>query len=189
MVNLLLGLFLFLGIHSVSIFSESLRDRLAAKSLLGWKAFYAFTSVAGIVLIGIGYAQLRLEPVFVYVTPYWLRHVTYLMMLPAMILLVAPYFPGRISTTTKHPQLLAVKLWAISHLLVNGMLADVILFVSFLMWSVFDFISMNRRESREVPGLKPSVVNDIIVVVLGVVLTVAMIFSLHGTLIGMPLAG
>lgn len=45
-------------------------------------------------------------------------------MLPIFILFLAPYFPGRIHNIIKHPQLTAVILWAVAHLLVNGTLAD-----------------------------------------------------------------
>ena len=187
MLTLLTGLFLFLGIHSVSIVSEPFRDRMVAKSALGWKAFYALTSIVGIALIAKGYAALRLEPVLLYIPPYWMRHITYLLMLPAMILFVAPYLPGKIKQVTKHPQLAAVKIWAFSHLLVNGMLADVILFGAFLAWAVADRISMKKRVSRPVGNLTPSVKNDVIAVVVGVALTGAFIMFLHEALTGMPL--
>ncbi len=187
MFSLLLGLFLFLGMHCASIFFLSVREKMVEKSELGWKAIYSLASIAGIYFIAVGYNALRMEPVLLYTTPFWFRHVTYLLMLVAMILFVAPYFPGKIKQVTKHPQLLAVKLWALSHLMVNGMLADVILFSAFLAWAVLDRISMKKREQRALPGLKPSGLNDIIAVVLGVVLSGAFIMFLHGKLIGMPL--
>lgn len=187
MFLLIAGLILFLGIHSVSIFAEGFRNRMAAKSELGWKAVYALISIAGIALIAIGYSQVRLTPTFVYQLPYGFRHVTYLLMLPAFILLVAPYFPGKIKQITKHPQLLGVKLWALAHLLVNGMLADIILFGAFLVWAGIDRASLKRRTPRAIPGAPANKLNDLIAVILGVVLTVAFIFYLHGKLIGIPL--
>lgn len=152
MISLLLGLVLFLGIHSTSIYFPSVRQQAVDKSELGWKAFYSVISFVGIYFIAVGYASLRMEPVLIYSTPYWFRHVASLLMLPALILFVAPYFPGKIKQVTKHPQLVAVKLWAVSHLLVNGMLADVILFGAFLAWAVLDRISMKKREQRPLPG-------------------------------------
>ncbi|MDN3680862.1 NnrU family protein [Vibrio tapetis subsp. quintayensis] len=189
MLSLIAGLLLFLGIHSISIVAEDTRNRMVAKSEMGWKAIYSLISIAGVVLIANGYATLRLEPVVLYVPPYWMRHVTYLLMLPVMVLLVAPYLPGKIKQVTKHPQLIAVKLWALSHLLVNGMLADVILFGAFLAWAVVDRISMKKRQPREVPALKPSVVNDVLAIVIGVGLAVVFILYLHKLFIGMPLIG
>jgi len=188
MLSLILGLFLFLGIHSISIIAEDFRNSMAAKSENGWKAIYSLISVVGIVFIAKGYTALRLEPVLLYGPPYWLKHLTYSLMLPAMVLFLAPYLPGKIKQITKHPQLIAVKLWAISHLLVNGMLADVILFGAFLIWAGAARVSMKKRTPRVVPGLKVNGINDIIAIILGVVLTGLFIFYLHELLIGMPLA-
>ncbi len=184
MLQLLLGLALFLGIHSVSIIALPLRDSLAAKSPPGWKIFYGVASIVGIVLVVRGYAELRLTPTILYVAPAWMYHVAATLLIPVFILFFAPYFPGRISRATKHPQLIAVKLWAVSHLLVNGTLADVLLFGSFLAWAVLDRISMKRRPPRPVPGLPSSNRNDILVVVLGLGTYVAFVFWLHEKLIG-----
>ena len=187
MVNLIIGLFLFLGMHSISIVAEPLRDRLAAKSKLGWKALYALISLLGIFLIVKGYSQTRLTPTLIYASPYWLRHLSILLMLPVFILFLAPYFRGIISNFTKHPQLLAVMLWAFSHLLVNGNLADILLFGSFFIWAMADLISMKHRVSRPLPGLKESASNDLIIVIAGLGLYGLFAVYLHGLLIGMPL--
>ena len=98
MNSLLLGIFMFFGIHSISIFAPQLRDKLAAKSEYGWKAIYAVISLAGIVLITQGYAELKLSPTLLYTTPNWFRHLSALLMLPIFILFLAPYFPGKIKT-------------------------------------------------------------------------------------------
>ena len=100
------------------------------------------------------------------------------------ILFLAPYFPGKISSATKHPQLIAVKLWAMSHLLVNGTVADLFLFGGFLAWAVVDRISMKKRAVRPVPGLPTSSKNDVIIIVLGLVLYAVFAVYLHQVLIG-----
>ena len=184
MLQLILGLVLFLGVHSVSIVALPLRNRLAAKSELGWKVLYGALSLVGIILIARGYAEARMSPTVLYVAPAWLYHVAATLLIPVFVLFFAPYFPGRIKAATKHPQLVAVKLWAVSHLLVNGTLADVLLFGSFLAWAVVDRISMKRRPARPVPGLPESNTNDIIVVVLGLATYVAFVLWLHESLIG-----
>ncbi len=184
MTLLLIGLALFLGVHSTSIFAEGFRNRMAAKSEIGWQAAYGLVSLAGILLIVRGYADARLEPTLLYVTPMWLRHLAALLMLPVFVLFFAPYFPGRIKALTRHPQLIAVKLWAVSHLLVNGMLADVILFSTFLAWAVADRISMKRRTPRAVPGLPEAGINDAIVIVIGLGVYVVFALWLHAAWIG-----
>lgn len=184
MLQLILGLVLFIGTHSLSIFALNFRNSMAARSALGWKAIYSLASLAGLVLIVRGYGELRMTPTVLYVAPKWTYHLVATLMLPVFILFFAPYFPGRISRAAKHPQLVAVKLWALSHLLVNGMLADVILFGVFLAWAVVNRISLKRREARPVPGLPASNTNDIILVVLGLIAYGAFVMHLHEALIG-----
>ena len=184
MTTLILGLVLFLGMHSISIVAEPLRNRLAAKSELGWKAVYGLVSIAGIVLIAQGYADARMTSAILYTTPQWMNHVMALLMLPVFILFFAPYLPGRISTAAKHPQLVAVKLWALSHLLVNGSVADIVLFGAFLAWAVIDRISLKRRTPRPLPGLPKANGNDFIAILLGLVTYVAFTMWLHERLIG-----
>jgi uncharacterized membrane protein len=184
MQQLLSGLVLFFGLHSISIVALPLRDRLAAKSALGWKAFYGVVSLIGIVLIARGYADLRQTPTVLYVSPVWLRHVAALFLLPTFVLFMAPYFPGRITSIIPNPQLEAVKAWALAHLMVNGTLADVLLFGSFLIWAVADGISMKHRVARPLPGAPESRANDIIVIVAGLGLYVATVFWLHESILG-----
>ena len=184
MLQLLLGIALFLGIHSASIVALPFRDTMATRSDAAWKAFYAVVSLIGIVLIVRGYADLRQTPTFLYVPPVWLRHLAALLMLPVFALFIAPYFPGRIRSTLKHPQLIAVKTWAIAHLMVNGTLADVLLFGSFLLWAVADRISLKGRVARPLPGAPESRSNDVIVIVIGLLLYVAFAFWLHEMLFG-----
>lgn len=190
MLQLLIGLVVFFGVHSVAIVALPLRDRMAAKSEMGWKALYAVASLIGIVLMARGYAELRLTPTVLYVPPIGLRHVAAILMLPAFAFFIAPYFPGRIKTALKHPQLIAVKIWALAHLLVNGNLADVLLFGSFLIWAVVDRVSMKKRVARPLPGAPQSKANDVIVVVVGLLLYVAFVMWGHEALIGIkPFAG
>ena len=186
MLQLLIGIVLYFGMHSASIVALPIRDRMAAKSDNAWKAVYSIVSLIGIVLMVRGYADLRDTPTVLYVTPGWLRHVAALLMLPAFAFFIAPYFPGRIKTALKHPQLVAVKTWAVAHLLVNGTLADVLLFGSFLVWAVADRVSLKRRPQRPLPGAPDSRANDIIVIVVGLLLYLAFAFWAHEALFGVP---
>lgn len=184
MIWFLIGLVLFFGIHSVSIFAVPLRDRMAAKSDIGWKIFYSLVALIGIALMVKGYGALRGAPTFLYEPPLWLRPIAALLLLPVFILLLAPYFPGKIKNTLGHPQLVAVKLWSLAHLLVTGTLSSALLFGSFLVWAVADRISMKRRPKRPLPGMPDSKVNDVIVVVVGLTLYVTTVLWLHEFLLG-----
>ncbi|MEO7116797.1 MAG: NnrU family protein [Caldimonas sp.] len=193
MLILVVGLAVFLGIHSVSIVAP--RWRLAMIDRLGagpWKALYAIVSVVGFVVLVVGYGIARREPVVLYTPPAGLRHLTLLLMVPVFTLFIAPYFPGRISRVTKHPQLLSVKIWATAHLIANGTLADVVLFGAFLVWAVADRISAKRRpaiEAHQLPGAPPSAMNDVIAVVAGLVVYVVFLFWAHRLLIGVSPLG
>jgi uncharacterized membrane protein len=188
---LVAGLLIFLAVHSVSIFNEPWRDSMVAK--LGerrWKSVYSLVAIIGFVLIVWGYSLARVDPVILYSPPTWLRHVSMLILGPVFPLLLASYLPGRIQEMTKHPMLFGIKLWALAHLLANGMLAAVLLFGRFLVWAVIDRISMKRRTQRLIPGAPPSKVNDSMAVLLGLVFYAAFVLWLHTWLIGVsPIAG
>ena len=188
MLFLILGLVLFLGIHSVSIVAEQWRDRsMQRMGENAWKGTYSLVSLAGFVLIVWGYGEARMDPVLLYSPPAWLRHVGMLVLLPVFPLVVSVYLPGRIQRGAKHPLLLATKLWAFAHLLMNGMLADLLLFGGFLIWAVADRISMKRRTQRPLPSLPESKINDVIVVVVGVGIYFVFVKWLHAALIGIPI--
>ncbi len=105
-------------------------------------------------------------------------------MLPVFVLLVAAYLPGRISRATRHPMLLAVKLWALAHLLANGTLADLLLFGGFLLWAAADRVSLKRRSHGAPPQLAARPANDWIALLVGLVIYLAFFGFLHRWLIG-----
>ncbi len=186
MLQLVAGLVIFLGVHSVSIVSRAWRERMVARlGVQGWKALYAIASIIGFVLIVRGYSQARLDPVFVYQTPFWMRHVTALLMLPVFPLLVAAYLPGRIKAAVRHPMLTATKTWALAHLLSNGTVADLLLFGGFLAWAVADRISVGKRPTPATDHPGP-VRNDVIAVVVGLILYVVFVKWAHLHLFGVP---
>ena len=185
MTLLLLGLLLFIGIHSVSIFAPGWRDaQVAARGEGAWKGIYSVVAGVGLGLLIYGYGLARQAPVVLYTPPAAMRHVAMLLLVPVFPLLFAAYLPGRIKAAAKHPMLLAVKLWALSHLLANGTLADVLLFGGFLAWAVADRISLKQRPVRAVPGAPAGPANDVIAVVGGLALYVATVMFLHRWLIG-----
>ena len=190
MTMLIAGLIIFLGVHSMSIVSASWRDAMAAKmGEIPFKAVYAVVSIVGFVLMAKGYGEARLEPVVLYTPPIWTRHLAALLLIPVFVFFLATYLPGRIKATLKHPSLVAVKLWALAHLIANGTLADVLLFGGFLAWAVADRISMKRRVARPLPGAPPSKANDIIALVAGLALYGVFVFWLHAWLIGVSPMG
>jgi uncharacterized membrane protein len=171
MFKLVAGLVIFFGVHSISIVARDWRERTVAKiGPATWKVLYSVASLLGFLLIVGGYALARQDPVMLYQPPTWLRHLTALLMLPVFPLLLAAYLPGRIKAAVKHPMLTATKAWALSHLLANGMLADVLLFGAFLAWAVIDRIAVGKRPQVVIRGAPMPIRNDVIAVVGGLLI-------------------
>ncbi len=184
MTLLIIGIIVFLGLHLLPTVS-GLRQKLTARlGENGYKALFSLVSIAGFALLVYGFAK---APVIqVWSPPGWTRWVAIVLMLPAFIFLVAAYVPGQIKARLKHPFLVAIKTWALAHLIANGDLASIILFGSFLAYAVYDRITLKQRKPTaivEVPGSGPPR-NDVIAVVVGTVLYVVFLVWLHPLLIG-----
>jgi uncharacterized membrane protein len=188
---MILGLVLFLGVHTLTTHRELRARLIVSVGEGGYKIGYALVSVAGLALIVWGFANYRATGMWpVWAPPTWLKHIAVALMLPAAILVVAAYIRGRIYTTVKHPMLSGVKLWAAGHLIANGDLGGIILFGSFLGWAVFDRISLKRRTDAGAPPIPvggPS--NDLIAVAVGIVAYLALGFTFHPVVIGVPVFG
>lgn len=190
MAMLIAGLVIFLGMHSIGMAAPGLRTRAVGRLGEGaWKGLNAVISIAGFVLLVRGFAAARGAPVVLYTPPGWLRHVTFLFMLPVFPLLLAAYLPGRIQARAKHPMLAAVKLWAFAHLLSNGTLADVLLFGGFLAWAVLDRIFLKRRAPRPIHTAPARPFNDVLTVVVGLALYAFFIGWAHLRLFGVSPLG
>ena len=130
MAILIVGLILFLGIHSVRIFANDWRTRQIARFGEGpWKGVYSVISLAGFLVLLWGFSIARREPIVIWTPPAALRHANALFMLVAFIFLAAAYVPrNTLKARFGHPMLLSVKIWAVGHLLANGTLDDIVLF-------------------------------------------------------------
>ena len=184
MLWLVLGLILFLGIHSTRIVAPGWREGFIARRGDGpWRGLYSLVSAIGLVLVVWGYGVARQDPVILYDPPVWTRHLALLLMLFSFVALAVYAFPaGRLKPMLKHPMLLSVKIWALAHLLANGDLASVILFGAFLLWAAADRVSVGRRGAG-VPKAGP-VGRDVAAVATGVILYLLFVWKLHAWLIG-----
>jgi uncharacterized membrane protein len=188
---MILGLALFLGVHTLTTQRELRARFVASMGEGGYKIGYTLASVAGLALVTWGFAQYRATGwIDVWSPPTAFKHITVALMLPAVILVVASYIRGRIYTTLKHPMLTGVKLWAAAHLLANGDLGSIILFGSFLAWAVFDRISLKRRPDAGAPPIPVGgPANDLIAIAVGVVAYLALAFAFHPVVIGVAVVG
>lgn len=188
MILLVLGLVLFLGVHSIRIFAEDKRTAfIEARGSGTYSIVYSLLSLAGLVVLIIGYGQTRLSPVYLWQPPLFLSHIASLLVLIAFILLAAAYVPGnRIKVRVGHPMVLGVKVWAFAHLLANGRLGDVVLFGSFLAWAIVDYIMAKKRDRLAGTNLQAAggVGRDAIVIVIGIAAWFLFAMWLHLRLIG-----
>src|SRR5437868_898109 len=188
---MILGLVVFFGVHTLTIQRKLRAQVIAATGEGGYKIGYALASFAGLALIIWGFSQYRATGwIDVWNPPTALKHITVALMLPAVIMVVASYIRGRIYTTLKHPMLTGIKLWAAAHLLANGDLGSIILFGSFLSWSVFDRITLKRRTDGGGPPIpvgRPR--HGPIALAVGAIPYLALAFAFHPAVIGVPVIG
>ena len=199
MTQLILGLILFLGAHSVRILADGWRDQtIAAYGEKAFKGVYTLVAILGFYLLVVGYGEARLQPLVLWNPPIFTKHISMLLMLLSSILLIAAYIPrNHFKMRLKHPMVLSVKVWALSHLLANGNLADLVLFGSFLIWAVLNFRSARARERAQVQNsdaneeaaLKPNLLATLIALFGGMGLWAVITFVLHAKVVGVAPMG
>ena len=192
MTYLIFGLLIFLGMHSVRIVAEDWRTRTRHRiGSLPWKGLFSVASLLGFGLIVYGFGLARQQPVQLWSPPVGMRHLASLLTLISFVLLAAAYVPGnRIKARIHHPMVLAVKVWALAHLVANGNVAHVVLFGSFLVWSVLDFSAARRRD--RLTGTRYAAGNvgaTVITVAVGAIAWGVFALWLHGLLIGVKPMG
>ncbi len=188
MLMLVLGLVLFISIHLLPTQTDVRSGLVARFGESAYKGMVSLVAALGLALIIFGYGKLHMTPgknPQIWLPPPFTRHIAMTLMLPVFPLLVSAYLPGRISAAVRHPMVLAIKFWALAHLLVRGDLGSMLLFAGMLGWAVFDRISLKRREAAGLVRVKSGPVrNDVIAVVLGLVIYAVFLKWGHQALIG-----
>ncbi len=187
MLILIVGLFLFLGGHSVRIFAEDWRGATIARiGPMPWKGIYSVVSIVGFIVLIWGFRVARADTVVLYSPPVWTRHVAALLMMVSFVLLVAAYVPhNAIKARLHHPMVLGVKTWAFAHLLANGVAADVLLFGAFLAWALLSYRAARQRDRAAHTVYPPgNAVWTAMTIAIGLVAWSVFAFFLHGPLIG-----
>jgi uncharacterized membrane protein len=187
----ILGLVVFLGTH---VFVTMRGHRAVVVARIGewpYRGLFSLVSIIGIVLIGYGFAAYRAAgPIMVWYPPGWTQHIVVALMWPASICVAAAYIPGNIKRVLKHPMLVGVKTWAFAHLCANGDLGGIILFGSVLAWAVYDRITLKHRKDSGAPPIPVGgTKNDIIAIVVGTIIYLALGFVFHPAVIGVPAFG
>ena len=188
---LVLGLVVFLGIHVLVACRAQRASIIGSLGEVPYKVVFSVVSIVGVLLIGYGFGLYRATGwIDVWYPPVWTRHITVALVWPAIIFVTAAYLPGRIKTALKHPMLVGVKLWALAHLISNGDLGSIILFGSILGWAVFDRISLKRRTDAGGPPIPVGgATKDVLAVVVGTLIYLALGFWFHPYVVGVPVFG
>jgi len=187
---LILGLAVMLGAHVFVTFRGARAGLMAQLGQNGYRALFSIVAIAGLALIVWGFAQYRAhELIQVWSPPTFMRHVTVGLMLFAVIFFTAAFIPSHIKAKLKHPMLAGVKTWALAHLLSNGDLGSILLFGAFLAWGVYARIAAKRRGDLGAVTAPAGYTNDIIVVLIGIVIYLALGYAFHPMVIGVPVFG
>jgi uncharacterized membrane protein len=187
----IIGLVIFLGAHVFTTMRERRAVLVARIGEWPYRGLFSLVSIIGIVLIGYGFATYRSTGVItVWYPPAWTRHIVEVLMWPASIMIVAAYIPGNIKRVLKHPMLVGVKTWACAHLCANGDLGGMILFASVLAWAVYDRVTLKRRSDPGAPPIPSGGWrNDVVAVVAGTIVYLALGLVFHPVVIGVPAFG
>jgi uncharacterized membrane protein len=187
---LVLGLAIFLATHVFVSLRGARADAIARLGLIAYRVMFSLSSVGGLVLIVMGYGYYRAHQwIDIWSPPAFMRHVTVLLMLFAVIFMTAAFIPSHIKARLKYPMLAAVKTWALAHLLSNGDLGSILLFGTFLGWAVFARIAAKRRVDEVMPVAPAGWINDALVVIVGIVVYLALGYVFHPAWIGVPVFG
>lgn len=185
------GLALFILAHLVPTLPRLRAGLVGRLGDNAYRGLFSLVSAVGLVLIVVGYGHARglgRGNPELWAPPAWAKHVVFLLMVPAIVLLVAAYVPSRIRTAVGHPMLMALMIWAFAHLLANGDLASVLLFGSFLAYAVYDRLAVVGRASPGPLGAAPGrPLYDVVAIVAGLVVYALIFFWGHAWLIGVPL--
>ncbi len=186
---LIIGLIVFLGADSFVTF-RGVRAAAIARLGLRLSRVFALVAIIGLVLIVWGYGQYRAhEWIQVWSPPAFMRHITVGLMFFAVIFITAAFIPSHIKAKLKHPMLASVKTWALAHLLSNGDLGSILLFGGFLAWGVYARIAAKRRGDIGTTTAPAGWINDVLVVVIGIVVYLALGYAFHPMMIGVPVFG
>ncbi|MFC7705243.1 NnrU family protein [Plastorhodobacter daqingensis] len=167
MIWLILGVLLWSGAHWFKRIAPAQRAAMGN----GGKGAVAAAIAVGILLMVIGYRSM--DYIHVYAPPTWGVHLTNLLMLAAVALLGAGHSRSRLRGRLRHPMLTGVILWSLSHLLVNGHLAAVILFGGLGLWAIVSIVVINRAEPAPARWHGGSLAGDVRLLIITLVLYAA----------------
>lgn len=188
---LIVGLALFIGAHVFVTRREARAAVIARIGNAAYKGLFSLVAAGSLVMIGVGYARYRAAgQIELWEPPAWTHYAAIMLMWFSIVSLVAAYIPGVIRTRLKHPILIGVKLWALAHLLANGDVGSVVLFGAILLWAGFDRMTLKSRNEPQIPlMIAQGRTNDLVAVLIGTIIYLAVGYVFHPLWIGTPVFG
>ncbi len=187
MTLMVLGLFLWVGVHLFPVLAPALRLQLIGRiGNLAYQGLFALLILLGLILIVLGWQGST--PTILYMPPMGLRHPAMLLVVIALILFAVSYLPSRIRRFIRHPQLTGVLVWALAHLMANGDSRSVLLFGVMGAWALLSMFAINQRDGAWSRPEAPALWREAIPVVVGLVVAVILV-RLHPYLSGVSLMG
>jgi uncharacterized membrane protein len=181
MLLLATGLVLFLGVHLVPTAPALRASLLARLGPRGYRGSFALASAAGLALVIAGYWLAGAGPRLFPPSALAARAAPLAITL-AFILFATSHAPSHLRRAVRHPMLLGLLLWSLVHLFANGDARGTLLFGAFAAFAVVDLVSVFRRR-QPAPAFVPRWRADIVTVVAGVVLALA-VMAFHRVLFG-----
>ena len=185
MTMLFLGVLLWSAVHLFPVFMPTMRAGLMSQMGEGpYKGLFTLAMIGALCLIVFGWRSSEMG--YNLHDEYWVRHVSYLLMLISIILFGAAKGKSRILKLVRHPMLTGTAVWSIGHLLVNNDTRSLILFGGMLLWSVVSIVGINRRDGAYSPPEPWGWAREIRLVLISVVLYLVLVY-VHPYLSGVPL--
>lgn len=148
---LIVGLAIFLGVHSIRL--VGLRGLVVKAMGEGMFAiFYSILSAVGLALIVYGHI-LSHPSETVWTPPAWTRTLALISIPVSLVLVISAYVPSHVRAVLRHPMTIGILVWAVTHALANGELANLVLFGSFAVWAFITLVEAYWRGGQfENPG-------------------------------------
>ncbi len=151
MIILAAGVALWAAIHLLPSLGAPLKAQVGKRlGERGYRLGFSLVVALAVALMVIGWRMS--VPVAVYTPPSWGAALSLPLMALALVLFTSARRPTALKRHLRHPQLLGVLTWAISHLLANGDSRSLLLFGGMGLWALVAMPAINAREG---PWKKP----------------------------------
>ena len=184
MTLLIAGVVFWSIVHLMPSITPGVRSTLVTR--LGewpYKGLFAVDIIIALALIIFGWKAAT--PAEIFVPPLYGSPIPAVLLVSAMLLFIASSIPTNLRRYIRHPQMAAVLLWSIAHLLTNGDSRSLVLFGGLGLWSIAEMLLINRRDGDWQKPAATALSKDIIAVILAIAAFKAMGYF-HLTLFGVP---